>query len=54
MAINRPEDIAALVTFLASQEADPINACVFEIWHGQVGIFIDPPPGDKVIWKDGG
>jgi NAD(P)-dependent dehydrogenase (short-subunit alcohol dehydrogenase family) len=53
MAVNRPEDVAALVAFLASEAADPINACVFEVWHGHVGIFVDPPPVDKVIWKDG-
>jgi NAD(P)-dependent dehydrogenase (short-subunit alcohol dehydrogenase family) len=53
MAVNRPQDVAALVTYLASSEADPINACVFEVWHGHVGIFVDPPPVDKVIRKEG-
>jgi NAD(P)-dependent dehydrogenase (short-subunit alcohol dehydrogenase family) len=53
MAVNRPEDVAALVAFLACEAADSINACVFEVWHGHVGIFVDPPPVDKVIWKDG-
>jgi NAD(P)-dependent dehydrogenase (short-subunit alcohol dehydrogenase family) len=53
MAINRPEDVAALTTYLATEASDHINACVFEVWHGHVGIFIDPPPVDKVIWKDG-
>jgi NAD(P)-dependent dehydrogenase (short-subunit alcohol dehydrogenase family) len=53
MAINRPEDVAAFVTFLASEESDHINSCVFEVWHGHVGIFLDPPPVEKVIWKDG-
>lgn len=53
MAVNRPEDVAALVAFLASEPAGDINACVFEVWHGHVGIFVDPPPVDKVVWKDG-
>jgi NAD(P)-dependent dehydrogenase (short-subunit alcohol dehydrogenase family) len=53
MAVNRPEDVAALVAFLASEAAGQINACVFEVWHGHVGIFVDPPPVDKVVWKDG-
>ncbi len=53
MAVNRPEDVAALVAFLASEAAGDINACVFEVWHGHVGIFTDPPPVDKIVWKDG-
>lgn len=53
MAVNRPEDVAALVAYLASEAADHINCCVFEVWHGHVGIFADPPQVDKTIWKDG-
>jgi NAD(P)-dependent dehydrogenase (short-subunit alcohol dehydrogenase family) len=53
MEINKPEDVAAFVTYLASEPADHINCCVFEVWHGHVGIFTDPTPVDKVIWKDG-
>lgn len=53
MEVNKPEDVAALVTYLASGPADHINACVFEVWHGHVGIFTDPTPVEKVIWKDG-
>jgi hypothetical protein len=53
MEVNRPEDVAAFVTYLASEPADHINACVFEVWHGHVGIFTDPTPVEKVIWKDG-
>ncbi len=53
MEINKPEDIAAFVTYLASEPSDHINACVFEVWHGHIGIFTDPTPVDKVIWKDG-
>ena len=53
MAVNKPQDVAAFVTYLASESAGHINACVFEVWHGHVGIFTDPTPVDKVIWKDG-
>jgi hypothetical protein len=53
MEVNKPEDVAAFVTYLASEPADHINCCVFEVWHGHVGIFTDPTPVDKVIWKDG-
>jgi len=50
---NKPEDIAALVVYLASEKADTINGCIFEVWRGHVGIFKDPPPVDQVLWKDG-
>ena len=53
MEVNKPEDVAAFVTYLASEPADHINACVFEVWHGHVGIFADPTPVENVIWKDG-
>jgi NAD(P)-dependent dehydrogenase (short-subunit alcohol dehydrogenase family) len=53
MESHRPEDIAALVTYLASKDADHINGCIFEVWKGHVGIFVDPPPVEQVIWKDG-
>ncbi len=51
--INRPEDVAALVAYLASESADHINGCIFEVWHGHVGIFADPPPVSQILWKDG-
>jgi 3-oxoacyl-[acyl-carrier protein] reductase len=53
MESHRPEDVAALVTYLASKDADNINGCIFEVWKGHVGIFVDPPPVEQVIWKDG-
>lgn len=53
MELHRPEDIAALVVFLASEDADNINGCIFEVWKGHVGIFVDPPPVAQVLWKDG-
>ena len=48
-----PEDVAALVVYLASESADHINGCIFEVWRGHVGIFVDPPPIGQVLWKDG-
>jgi NAD(P)-dependent dehydrogenase (short-subunit alcohol dehydrogenase family) len=51
--VNLPEDVAALVVYLASEAADHINGCIFEVWRGHVGIFIDPPPVEQVLWKDG-
>jgi 3-oxoacyl-[acyl-carrier protein] reductase len=53
MESHRPEDIAVLVVYLASKAADNINGCIFEVWRGHVGIFIDPPPVAQVLWKDG-
>jgi NAD(P)-dependent dehydrogenase (short-subunit alcohol dehydrogenase family) len=50
---NRPEDVAALVIFLASEAADHINGCIFEVFKGHVGIFQEPPPVKQVLWKDG-
>ena len=51
--VHRPEDVAALVIFLASESADHINGCIFEVFRGHVGIFVDPPPVEKVLIKDG-
>ncbi|HSW59100.1 MAG TPA: SDR family NAD(P)-dependent oxidoreductase [Dehalococcoidales bacterium] len=53
VAVNRPEDVAALVVYLASEEAGDINGCIFEVWRGHVGIFVEPPPVQQVIRKDG-
>ena len=52
MEKNRPEDVAALVVYLASEAADHINGCIFEVWKGHVGIFVDPPPIEQVLEKD--
>jgi hypothetical protein len=51
--VNQPSDIAPLVVYLASEQADNVNGCIFEVWHGHVGIFVDPPPVEQVVWKDG-
>jgi hypothetical protein len=53
LELNQPEDVAALVVYLASEKANNINGCVFEVWHGHVGIYVDPPPVEQVLWKDG-
>jgi NAD(P)-dependent dehydrogenase (short-subunit alcohol dehydrogenase family) len=50
---NQPEDVAALATYLVSEAADPINGCIFEVFHGHVGIFVEPAPVAKVLEKDG-
>ncbi len=50
---NQPEDVAALATYLVSEAADHINGCIFEVLHGHVGIFVEPPPLEKNLDKDG-
>jgi NAD(P)-dependent dehydrogenase (short-subunit alcohol dehydrogenase family) len=50
---NKPEDIAELATYLVSEAADHINGCIFEVIHGHVGIFVEPPPVANVLKKDG-
>jgi multifunctional beta-oxidation protein len=49
----RPEDVSSLVIYLASEQADPINGCIFEVFRGRIGIFVDPPPLQQILWKDG-
>jgi hypothetical protein len=49
----RPQEIAVLVTYLASEAADHINGCIFEVWRGHVGIYPEPLPVAGVLWKDG-
>jgi len=51
--VNLPEDVASLVIYLASEKADNVNGCVFEVWHGHVGIYTDPPPVERVLAKEG-
>ena len=50
---NKPEDVAALATYLVSEAADHINGCIFEVFHGHVGIFVEPAPIARVLDKDG-
>jgi NAD(P)-dependent dehydrogenase (short-subunit alcohol dehydrogenase family) len=49
----RPEDVAAFVVYLASESAGNINGCIFEVFRGHIGIFVEPPPVAQVLWKDG-
>jgi len=49
VAVNRPEDVASLVVYLASEAAGNINGQIFEVWKGHVGIFIDPPPVKDIL-----
>ncbi len=53
LELNQPEDVAGLVVYLASEKAHNVNGCVFEVWHGHVGIYADPPPVEQVLSKDG-
>jgi 3-oxoacyl-[acyl-carrier protein] reductase len=53
VALNRPEDVASLAVYLACEQADHINGCVFEVWRGHVGIYIEPPPVQNVLKKEG-
>ena len=51
--VNQPEDVAALATYLVSEAADPINGCIFEVFHGHVGIFVEPAPLGQTLTKEG-
>ncbi len=51
--VHQPEDVAALATYLVSEAADHINGCIFEVFHGHVGIFVEPPPIEKILTKEG-
>ncbi len=53
MEVHKPEDVAALATYLVSESADHINGCIFEVFHGHVGIFVEPPPVAQMLDKNG-
>lgn len=53
MEENKPEDVATLVTYLASEQAGNINGCIFEVFKNRVGVFTEPQPLEQVLWKDG-
>jgi 3-oxoacyl-[acyl-carrier protein] reductase len=53
VAVNKPEDVASLVVYLASEPAGHINGCIFEVWKGHVGIFVEPPIVQQVLRKEG-
>jgi len=48
-----PEDIAPLVVFLGSEAAGEITGRIFEVWHGHVGIFTEPPVVQGFVLKHG-
>jgi NAD(P)-dependent dehydrogenase (short-subunit alcohol dehydrogenase family) len=48
---DMPEDIAPLVVFLGSEAAGDINGRIFEVWHGHVGIFTEPPEVQDALVK---
>jgi NAD(P)-dependent dehydrogenase (short-subunit alcohol dehydrogenase family) len=49
---SRPEDIAPLVVYLASDEAANINGCVFLVRRGEIALYPEPAPV-KTIFKEG-
>lgn len=53
LELNKPEDIASLVIYLASEKADNINSCIFEVWHGHIGIYKEPVTATEILWKNG-
>jgi 3-oxoacyl-[acyl-carrier protein] reductase len=53
VAVNRPEDVACLVVYLAGEQSDHINGCVFEVWRGHIGIYTEPPQVENVLKKEG-
>jgi NAD(P)-dependent dehydrogenase (short-subunit alcohol dehydrogenase family) len=53
LAVSLPEDIAPLVVYLCSEAAGEINGRIFEVWHGHVGIFVEPPVVQGIILKQG-
>jgi len=50
---NQPEDVAALATYLVSEAADAISGCIFEVFHGHVGIYSEPPRIERTLTKEG-
>ncbi len=48
-----PEGNSALVVFLASDAADNVNGCIFDVSMGKVAIYRDPPYVEGTVWKDG-
>ena len=50
---KRTEDVAVLVIYLATEKADHINGCIFEVYNGHVGIYEEPPVVKQVLWKKG-
>jgi NAD(P)-dependent dehydrogenase (short-subunit alcohol dehydrogenase family) len=51
--IATPEGVTSLVVYLASEQSDNVNGCIFRVWKGNIAIYVDPPPVEQVLWKDG-
>lgn len=47
-----PDDIAPLITFLASDASDNINGCTFLVYKGYVGIYPELAPS-QALYKEG-
>ena len=47
-----PDDIAPLITFLASDAGDNINGCTFLVYKGYVGIYPELAPS-QALFKEG-
>jgi NAD(P)-dependent dehydrogenase (short-subunit alcohol dehydrogenase family) len=41
--VFKPEAVGTFVAYLASDHAENINCCVFELWGGHIAIYDDPP-----------
>lgn len=48
-----PEGVAPLVVYLASEYADNVNGCLFEVYTGHVALYPDPQKVEQVLWKNG-
>jgi len=53
MKKSPPEEISPLVVYLASEQSGNVNGRIFEVWNGHVGIFVEPPPVQEVVTKQG-
>jgi len=54
MESRLPEDISPLVVYLASEQADFINGCVFDIHTNYIAIYDDPPRlAGRITKKEG-
>jgi 3-oxoacyl-[acyl-carrier protein] reductase len=49
-----PEDVAPLVVFLASEQANNISSRIFHVFGNYIAIFDDPPQKARTLVKDQG
>ena len=50
--IPKPEDVAPIVVFLATDAAASINGCIFDSFGGEIALYNHPAPV-KSIYKEG-